>query len=64
MNRRLTRSSNKVIAGVCSGLANYSGWDVSLVRIGFVLVGIFTAIIPISIVYLVMWFIVPQEDSF
>lgn len=64
MNRRLTRSSNKVIAGVCSGLANYSGLDVSLVRIGFVLVGIFTAIIPISIVYLVMWFIVPQEDSF
>lgn len=61
MSKRLTRSSNKVIAGVCAGLANYLGLDVSIVRIGFVLIGIFSAIIPMCIVYVVMWFIVPQE---
>ena len=32
---RLDRSNAKFM-GVCSGIANYFGWDVSLVRIGVV----------------------------
>tara|TARA_B100000678_G_scaffold275494_1_gene267455 strand:- start:421 stop:633 length:213 start_codon:yes stop_codon:yes gene_type:complete len=42
------------LAGVCSGLADYFGWDVFLVRLGFVLTTIFLTGVPI-IVYLVMW---------
>ena len=38
MRRRLAKSStNKVISGVCGGLAEYFGIDVTLVRIGWVL---------------------------
>lgn len=57
----LTRSRDKIIAGVCSGLANHFGLDKSLVRIGFVLIGFITAIIPLCLIYVVMWFIIPQE---
>ena len=36
-NRRLTRSNNGMIAGVCGGIANYFDWDPTLVRIGYIL---------------------------
>ena len=36
--RKLTKSnSNRVISGVCGGLAEFSGIDVTLVRVGWVL---------------------------
>ena len=38
MKRRLTKSnSNSVISGVCGGLAEFFGIDVTLVRIGWIL---------------------------
>jgi|GEM_PF-1030413 len=45
---KLTRSKDKIIAGVCPGLADHLGLDKSLVRIGFVLIGFITALIPMS----------------
>lgn len=59
--KRLTRSKDKIIAGVCSGLARYFVLDVSLVRIAFVLIGLVTAFIPMSLVYVIMWLIIPEE---
>ena len=41
--KQLTRSNNRMIAGVCSGIADYFGWDVTLVRILYVLATFFTA---------------------
>lgn len=32
-NKKLTRSNNRMLAGVCAGLADYFGWDVTIVRI-------------------------------
>ncbi len=63
MKPRLTRAKNdRMIAGVCGGLANFFGLDPSLVRIGVVLVGFVTALVPMSITYVIMWFIIPEED--
>lgn len=60
-NKKLTRSrSDKMLAGVCGGLANYFGLDPSLVRIGYALLTIFTAFAGIP-VYLIMWLIVPEK---
>jgi phage shock protein C len=64
MRPRLTRSSNKVIAGVCSGLAYYLGLEVPMVRIAFVLIGLVTAFIPMSLVYIIMWFVIPEERDY
>ena len=42
-DKKLVRSANKKIAGVCGGLAEYFGMDASLVRIIYLLATIFTA---------------------
>ncbi|MBB3033883.1 PspC domain-containing protein [Alteriqipengyuania lutimaris] len=42
------------LAGVCSGIANYAGWDVTMVRLAFVLTTIFLTGTPI-LLYLIMW---------
>ncbi|MDL1893350.1 PspC domain-containing protein [Sphingobacteriales bacterium CHB3] len=59
--KRLRRSNrNKMIAGVCAGLASWLGWDVTLVRVFFV-VGSFVPVIPGFLVYIVLWIVVPAE---
>ena len=59
---RLTRSNrDKVVAGVCSGLASWLGWDVTIVRLVYVLVSIFSAGFPGFLVYLILWAVMPVE---
>ncbi|MGH3443115.1 MAG: PspC domain-containing protein [Nitriliruptorales bacterium] len=59
--RRLTRSeTDKMIAGVAGGLAQYFNIDPTLVRVAFVLLAVFGG--SGLIVYLVMWLIVPAES--
>lgn len=61
--RRLTRSRNKMIAGVCAGIAEHFGWDVTLFRVVYVLVSIISAAFPGILVYLVLWIVMPRPDS-
>lgn len=42
-NRKLTRSNDRMIAGVCAGLAEYFGFDTTLVRVAYALLTMFTA---------------------
>lgn len=58
--KQLTRSNNRMIAGVCSGIADYFGWDVTLMRILYVLATFFTAFSG-GIVYLILWVIMPER---
>lgn len=55
------KSSNKVLFGVCGGLAESTGLDVSIVRLGFLLGAIFTGSILFWI-YLVLALILPTEE--
>tara|TARA_R110000796_G_scaffold77585_1_gene173321 strand:+ start:45252 stop:45440 length:189 start_codon:yes stop_codon:yes gene_type:complete len=59
-NKNLKRSSDKVIAGVCGGLAAWLGWDVSLVRVLYVFATIFTAFSGL-LVYIILWIVMPRE---
>ena len=61
--RRLTRSRDKMIAGVCAGIAEYFGWDVTLFRVVFVIVSILSVAFPGILVYLVLWVVMPRPDS-
>jgi len=54
--------SNRWIGGVCAGLANWMGWDVTLVRVLYVLVSIFSAAFPGILAYVIFWIIMPEED--
>lgn len=59
---RLHRSiRDRVVAGVCGGLAEWLGWDVTLVRILYVLISLFSAAFPGLIVYIILWVIMPEE---
>jgi len=54
----LRRGSDRIIGGVCSGLAAYFGIDPLLVRIAFVILAIVPPGIGIGVIlYLVLWFL-------
>lgn len=62
MERKLYRSqSDRVIWGVCGGLAKYLNLDVTVIRLGMILL-VFANGISI-LAYIIMTIIVPQEDS-
>jgi phage shock protein PspC (stress-responsive transcriptional regulator) len=54
---------NRMIAGVCGGLAEWLGWDPTLVRILFVLVSIFSAAFPGILIYVILWILMPERDA-
>ena len=58
----LKRSRNKIIGGVCGGLAKWLGWDPTLVRLVYVFGSIISAAFPGTIVYIVLWIVMPEED--
>jgi phage shock protein C len=54
---------DKVIGGVCGGIAKSLGWDPTLVRILYVIVSIASAAFPGILVYVVLWAAVPLDPS-
>ncbi|MEM1158432.1 MAG: PspC domain-containing protein [Verrucomicrobiota bacterium] len=57
----LVKSKDRMLGGVCGGLAEFLGWDANLVRILFVLISFFSAAFPGIIVYLALWIIMPSK---
>jgi phage shock protein PspC (stress-responsive transcriptional regulator) len=62
--KRLTRSRNRIIAGVCGGLADWIGWDPTLVRLLYVIISIASAAFPGTIVYIILWIVMPKETIY
>ena len=58
----LMLSHNRMIAGVCGGLADWLGWDPTLVRVLYSILTIFTAFSGV-IVYLILWICMPKRSS-
>ncbi len=59
--RKLTRSrTDKMLGGVCGGIAEYFGIDATWVRIAFVVSVVLPG--PQLILYLLLWLIIPQAD--
>jgi phage shock protein C len=60
MTKKLSRSiPNKMLGGVCSGMADYFDLDVSLVRLIFVAIDLVTGLIPMLIFYVIAWIVIP-----
>ncbi|ACF14119.1 phage shock protein C, PspC [Chloroherpeton thalassium ATCC 35110] len=60
--RKLYRSrSDKMLAGIFGGLAEYFGLDATLLRLAAVILALATAVMPLVITYLIAWFIVPEK---
>jgi phage shock protein PspC (stress-responsive transcriptional regulator) len=58
--KKLRRSQDRVIGGVCGGLAEYFGFDPTVVRVAFALLTFFTAFSGIP-VYLILWLVMPSR---
>ncbi len=64
MPKRLTRSaSQKMIAGVCGGIANYFDIDPTLVRLAFALGSLFLALFGGIVAYIICIVVIPEEGS-
>jgi phage shock protein PspC (stress-responsive transcriptional regulator) len=64
MAKQLTRLPNdKIIWGICSGLAQYFELDKTVVRIIVVLLLLFTGFFPVGLLYIIAYFIIPVDSA-
>jgi len=61
--KRLRKSRGRMIAGVCGGIAEWLGWDPTLVRVLYVLISIFSAGFPGILVYIILWIVMPNPET-
>ncbi|MDO5654554.1 MAG: PspC domain-containing protein [Flavobacteriaceae bacterium] len=59
---KLHRSNHRMIGGVCAGIAEYFGWDITIFRIVYLVVSVLSAAFPGTIVYIILWLIMPKRS--
>lgn len=60
-DKRLCRSrSNRTLAGVCGGIAEYYGWDPTLVRVAWIVLTLLGG--SGILLYLIMWLVMPEAS--
>jgi len=62
MNKKLTKSNNRTICGVCGGLAEYFDLDPTLVRVGYLALSLLAAAFPGLLLYILMAIIMPNKN--
>jgi phage shock protein C len=55
--------SDRMIAGVCSGIARELGLDVTAVRVVYALLTLLSAAFPGLLIYIILWIVMPEEGS-
>jgi phage shock protein C len=60
--KKLTKGSNKVVWGVCSGIAEYTGLDVTIIRIAWALLTVFSALVGGLLVYVICGLLMPEKS--
>ena len=61
--KKLTRSANKMLAGVCGGIAEYFDIDPTLIRVCYAALSVFSAAFPGLILYIILMLIMPEKDK-
>lgn len=59
--RKLYRSNDGILLGVCQGLADWTSIPVFIVRLIFIIVALSTSILPSLLVYLIVGLILPTR---
>lgn len=62
-DRSLRKSNDRVIAGVCGGIAEYFGWPAGRTRLAYVILSVISAAFPGILVYVILWIAMPGPDS-
>jgi phage shock protein C len=64
VNDRLYRSiDDRVLAGVCAGLADRLDLDPALVRIGYAILALLSGIVPLLVLYVIMVVVIPEGPT-
>lgn len=53
---------HRIIAGVCGGMAEWLGWNPTVVRILYVVFAVFP-LVPGLLVYVVLWLALPEAEQ-
>lgn len=55
--------SNRMIAGVIAGIAQYFGFDVTIARVLYVVLSVVSVAFPGILVYIILWIIMPEGET-
>lgn len=64
MNKKLTKSTNKMIGGVCGGIAEYFDLDPTIIRVAYACLAVFSAGFPGIILYLILAVVMPAKNQY
>jgi phage shock protein C len=59
----LRKSNDRVIAGVCGGLAEWLGWPANRTRLAYVILSVLSAAFPGILVYVILWIAMPAAPE-
>ena len=51
---------NRILAGVCGGIAEWLGWSPTWVRVLYIIISILSVAFPGIIVYIILWIVMPN----
>ncbi len=64
LQRPLRRArDDRMIAGVCGGIARWLEWDPTVVRVAYVLLSLVSAAFPGLLAYVLLWLLIPEEGA-
>ena len=63
MEKKFERSTDKKICGVCAGVAEFFGIDVTVMRVIYALLTVFSAAFPGVVLYIILAIIMPDKGN-
>ena len=61
--KKLYRSPNRIVAGVCGGIAEYFDIDPTLIRVVYVILSLFSVAFPGVLLYIILMILIPNYDQ-
>ena len=61
--KKLTKSNDKSLCGVCAGIAEYFDLDPTLVRVGYLALSFFSATFPGLFLYIILALVMPGPEN-
>lgn len=63
MKRLYLSTTDKKLAGVCGGLAEYMELDPTIVRLLTIVLALITGVLPLCLAYIIAWIIIPHRPA-
>lgn len=61
--KKLFRSSNRVLAGVCGGIAAYFDVDPTVIRVVYAILSLFSVAFPGLLLYIILMILIPDSNN-